>query len=140
MARKWLQWVAAALILLVAFGYFVVRPLAERVLQGAIAVVGAIAQGAAVAAQMVYADACHRVELSPEARALLGDPLVCAPIEDVQWLEPPDNQHLAFQFKVSGPRGDGEVHVVAAADQTGMRITSLDVTGPTETIALPVMP
>jgi hypothetical protein len=142
---SWLAWVAAALLLLLALGYFVVKPQAERIVKGALEIANtlltSILQGLSALVVRLFNDACRRVEQSDEVKALLGDPIQCAPIEQTEWIDAQGRQEFEFKFKITGPKGTGQAHVVATATEKEFKITRIEVTGPGgETVTLPTSP
>jgi hypothetical protein len=132
----WLTWLAAILVLLFAFCYFVVKPLVENAVQGAGTVLIGLVVAAAQAAKVPYDIACHRVESSQAVKAIVGEPIVCVPFEKSEWLDSASRDQLEFQFDFTGPRGNGRAHVVVAASDTAFEIKSLAVTGPTGEVTL----
>jgi Cytochrome oxidase complex assembly protein 1 len=137
---KGLAWFAAILVLLAAFGYFVVKPLVERVVAGAGAVIGAFAEVAAEAAQLGFEMASDQVQQSPEARAILGEPIECAAVEQTEWIDAQGRNELEFRFAVSGPKGAGVAYVIAVPSETGIELKRVEITGPDgEVVALPVL-
>jgi hypothetical protein len=135
-----LAWVAAILVLIAALGYFIVKPLVERALMGAGAVIGVFALAAAEAAQVSFEMACDQVRQSPEAIALVGEPIVCAPIEETEWLDPQGRQTLEFKFGVKGPKGAGVAHAVVAPIASGFEIRSVELRGPAGDVVLLPLP
>ena len=141
----WLAWVAAALLVLLALGYFVVKPQAERIVNGALEIANtaltSILKGLSALVVRLFDDACRRVEKSDEVKALLGDPIQCAPIEQTEWIDTQGRQELEFRFKITGPKGAGQAHVIATATEAGFEITLIEVTGPGgETVTVPTSP
>lgn len=137
---NWLAWGVATFGLLFVLGYFVVKPLAERAISGALALLAGMLVAAGAAAQIPFDIACHRVEQSDEAQSLVGVPIQCAPFEESQWLASGDRQELEFTFKFSGPKGTGQAHVVAVRTNTAIEIKSIDVTGPTDDVTTLLAP
>ena len=87
---RWYEWLVGGLLLLVAFGYFVSRPAAERLLQGLGGLAAVIATQAAEALTQTHALACQAIEQDPSVQELLEGEIICTPVEDVTWLEPRD--------------------------------------------------
>jgi hypothetical protein len=137
---SWLAWLAAILVLLVALGYFVVKPLVEKAIEGAGTMVVGLLAAAAQAAKVPYDMACRRVEQSDEVKALVGKPIRCASFEKSEWLDASDRNELEFKFQFTGPKGAGEAHAVAVATETGFQLKSVDVTGPAADVTRLVEP
>jgi len=140
---SFLKWVGVGFVLLAAFGYFVVKPVAEKALQGAVAAVGGLLTVVGQIATFVgilYDDACQRVAQSPRAKDLFGEPIQCASLEDVEWLDATAHNALEFRFQVSGPDGTGEAHAIAVTTDDGLELTRLEVTGPDGRVVLVPLP
>jgi hypothetical protein len=121
---NWREWFAVAVLALVAFGYFVVKPFVERVITGAGGLLVAVATAAAQAAGTAHDTACAAIERNAEAAARLGEPIRCAALEDVEWIEAPDPNHLEFKFAVEGPQGSGMARVTGKFSETAFEVTS----------------
>ena len=141
---SWLTWLAAILVMLFAFGYFVVKPLVETAVQGATAVLNELVEdavkGLATFMTNLYNGACQRVEQSDAVKTLVGEPIQCAPIEECEWLQAGDRNELEFKFEFTGPEGTLEAHVVAVATKTGFELKSIDITGPAGEVTLLLEP
>jgi hypothetical protein len=134
---RWYEWLAGGLILLFAFGYFVVRPAAERLLQGIGGLAAVIATQAAETLTQTYAQACQAVEQDPAVQGLLGGQITCAPIENVSWQQPSDSETLAFEFEVQSDSGkQGTVVVVAKLHSDGPVFESIVVRGDEQSVLL----
>jgi hypothetical protein len=127
LSKLW-KWLAVACLLLVLFGVLVVRPLVEQILRGAGGAISVVLHIAAEAARTLYETARGRVEASEQAKILLGEPLVSAPIEDVQWLQSAQPQIVEFEFQVRGAMGQGIVHVAATSSGQSLDISQLTLT------------
>jgi hypothetical protein len=78
-----LEWFAAVVVLLIAFGYFVVYPITQRAVRGALEDLGVVMDGLAAIVARTYDDARQHVEESPQAKQLFGEPVQCPPVEEV---------------------------------------------------------
>lgn len=123
-----MKWIALACLLLVLLGVLVVRPLVEQALRGAGGAISVVLQVAAEAARTLYETARGHVEASEQAKLLLGEPLVSAPIEDVRWLQSAQPQIVEFEFQVSGAMGQGIVHASATSSGQALEILQLTLT------------
>lgn len=126
--RKWVARLALVCLLLVLCGWLVVRPLAERALRGVGGTAAVVLQSIGMAASATYETARQQVEASQQAKSLLGEPLVCAPVEDVTWLESVRPNVLEFEFAVSGPLGQGTVRASATSSGQALEISQLTLT------------
>jgi len=133
LSKLW-KWFAAACLLLALFGEFVVRPLVEQALHGAGAAASVVLAGFASAVGTLYETARGRVEASEQARILLGEPLVAAPIEDVHWLQSTQPQMLEFEFQVKGAMGQGLVHVSVTSSGQVLDIAQITLTSADGTV------
>lgn len=127
-------------MLLVAFGYFVVRPAAERLLQGLGGLAAVIATQASEAIVRTHAIACRAIEQDPAVQALLAGPVTCAPAEDATWL-PPLGQRVAFEFAVESDSGkQATAYVVATLFEDGPRLESIVVSGDAGSVLVLALP
>lgn len=125
---KLAKWLALACLLLTLLGVLFVRPLVEQALRGVGGTAAVVLQSIGMAASATYETARQQVEASQQVRTLLGEPLIVAPIEDVQWLQATQPQILEFEFPVSGSLGQGVVHVSATSNGQELEISQLTLT------------
>jgi hypothetical protein len=138
---RWYEWLAGGLLLLVAFGYFVVRPAAERLIQGPGGLATAIATQTFEALSQTHAIACQAIELDPSVQQLLGGEITCASVENVTWLQPRDGETLEFEFAVTSDSGkQGTALVVAKLHQDGPKLESIVVNGDEGSVLLLPLP
>jgi hypothetical protein len=117
-------------LLVLAFGHFVVRPAAERLAQGLGGLAAAIATQAAAALSQTHALACQAIEQDVLVQELLGGHVTCAPVEEVTWLEPYGGEIIEFQVVVTGDTGQqGTASVVASLQPAGPRLESIVISG-----------
>jgi len=113
-----------------AFGYFVVRPAAERLLQGLGGLASVIVTQTVETLSLTHALACLTIELDPTVQQLLGGQITCASVENVTWLQPRDDETLEFEFAVTSESGKrGTARVAARLHQDGPKLESIVVTG-----------
>ncbi len=138
---RWHEWLAGGLLLLVAFGYFVVRPATERLLQGLGGLAAAIATQTFESLSQTHALACLAIELDPSVQHLLGGEITCAPVDGVTWRQPRDGETLEFEFSVTSDSGKkGTALVVARLHQDGPEIESIVVNGDEGSVLLLQLP
>ncbi|REK06063.1 MAG: hypothetical protein DWQ37_22745 [Planctomycetota bacterium] len=125
-----LAWLGALIVLLACIGYFVLVPLGEMAVRGVGALVGTMAQAVATVAGETYASATFEVRNSPAVEALLGAPVVCAPLANSRWVDASARNALEFEFDVEGPRGVGTAYVVAVPTNDAIELKSVVVNGP----------
>lgn len=113
MLRKQWKRLAVASLLLGMCGWLVVKPALEIALRGSGGAISAVVQAVATAAEMMHDAACHRVAQAVPAQALLGEPLVFAPVADVRWLSSDRPDTLEFEFEVAGATSKGMVRATA---------------------------
>lgn len=135
-----LAWLAAIVVVLLFFGFFVVKPLVERAATGAATVLSMVLQAIAQSAEMGFETACDHVRQSPLATDLLGEPLRFAPFEQTEWLDTHGRNELELKFAVTGPKGAGVAHVVLVPTEAGFEVKSADLAGPGgEVVELPLL-
>lgn len=138
---RWFEWVLAIVLLVLAFGHFVVRPAAERIAQGLGGLATMIAAGAAQALAQSHELACQAIEQDVYARELLGSELVCAPLEHVTWLPTRDGETVEFQFEVVSSTGKrATALLVARMEQDGPQIESVVLTNDEASVLLVPLP
>jgi hypothetical protein len=138
--RWWLKLIAITTLLSFLFTYFLLVPVLERLVDGAFRAVGTFAQFAQEMQQFVrlrHDAVCRQVESNEEVVTLLGLPIVCAPLEAVEWIEPRDGPALEFAFDVRGPRAVGRAHARFEERQGNIELRSLIVTVDGHVIFLP---
>jgi hypothetical protein len=88
---SWFERFGWILLVLLAFGYFVVKPWAEHFLsaseQAVNSAIESFATGVAELARVPYDEACRRIDQSAEVKAMFGGPAACARFEDSTWLD-----------------------------------------------------
>lgn len=138
---RWYEWFIGGLLLLVAFGYFVVRPAAERLLQGLGGLASVIATQTVETLSQTHALACLAVELDPSVQQLLGGQITCASLENVTWLQPRDDETLEFEFAITSDSGKrGTALVAARLRQDGPKLESIVVNGDEGSVLLLPLP
>ncbi len=141
-AKGCVAWAIAIALVSIAVGYFVVKPLVERALDvagdAANTIIEGAAQAVAAAARIMHEQAYDRVASSPQVRALVGEPVVCAPLEKVQFLSPQDAQTVEFKFEVRGPKATADAHAIATTIDRRIELKNVSIVVPGgETIELP---
>ena len=113
---RWYEWLIAVVLVVAVLGHFVLRPAFDRLYGAGQHALGqglsVVLQGIAQFVQIEYAQACDRIEHDPQLAVLLGGPVLCPPIEQVQWLDSQGREELAFTFPIRGPLASVEAHVV----------------------------
>jgi hypothetical protein len=138
---QWREWVASVFLLLLAFGFFVVRPALDRLGRslGGLAVVAA-AQVASVLGH-THATACQSIEQDPSVHMLLGGSVTCAPVEDVTWHQPRDSELLEWEFAITSDTGrQGTAVAVARILTDGPALESIIVSGEDGSVLLLPLP
>lgn len=138
---RWYEWVAAIVVSLAAIVYLVILPTTEIVVRGLGNIFSAAAAGFSVIAEQAHATTCNVVEQDPQVALLFNGPVTCAPLSATRWHDTHGRQELEFDFTITGEQGaQGEARAVVTLDELGMHLQSLVVTGPDESILVPVLP
>jgi len=105
-------------------------PLVERATEGVGQLLATIATAAAEYARVAVAAAHEEIQSDPQARAVLGEPIHFAPLEQVQWLESSSPDEAEFVTKAIGPRGEGDVRCRLKVTDAGPEVLGLYLTDP----------
>lgn len=144
--RRWGITIAnLALLGLLVLGIAIWRygiPLVERTLGSLGASIGAAAAAAANAMDQGIDQTYEAVVSDPWARDRLGLPVAFPPLDQIEWTQSTKNDVLTFAFTASGSRGKGTIRGRMRFTESGVEITSLEMSDERETraILLPAAP
>ncbi len=135
-----LEWLAAITVVLVIVFQLVIKPLAQTAVRAAGSVVEGLAEGIGAIVKDAYVDARASIEHDPLVIVMLGQPVLCQPIEQATFLAGPAADEFEFTFDVVGPRGTATARVVVAVTDNGSNLKSLVVTDPNRSVHVPTAP
>lgn len=144
--RRWgITFANVALLGLLVLGIAIWRfgiPLFERAVGSFGAAIGAATAGIAQTMDDGINQTYRAVASDPWAQDRLGLPVTFPPWEQIEWTQVAENDEVAFAFTATGSSGKGFIRGRMRFTETGVEITSLDMSDEQETraILLPAAP
>lgn len=124
--RSCLKSIVIAFVLLFLLCYLVLVPAVEMVIRSIGSILTSFALGFQQVLTACYDTTCEEVSQNLKVGILLGHPIECAAIEEVEW-NTVDEARVDLKFEVKGPFGVGQAHALVGLHEDGAAIESLSV-------------